>query len=109
MIRVEIEEETLRFYVLGLLGTQPGQQLLRKDKSGSVIDHITVDHVASLDVPMLPDSMVTDVAHRMREAVQLRETARHDLAAHHSPTRLGFPQYPLHYLRRADGASPLAS
>jgi type I restriction enzyme S subunit len=81
MIRVEIEDETLRFYILGLLGTQSGQQLLRKDKSGSVIDHITVEHVASLEVPMLADSMVADVAKRMRQAVQLRENARLGLAA----------------------------
>lgn len=94
MIRVEIEDETLRFYVLGLLGTRPGQQLLRKDKSGSVIDHITVDHVASLDVPMLPDSTVADVANRMREAVQLREAARLDLAAHQQSYEAALPAIP---------------
>jgi type I restriction enzyme, S subunit len=94
MIRVEIEDETLRLYVLGLLGTQPGQQLLRKDKSGSVIDHITVDHVASLNVPMLPDSVVADIANRMREAVQVRETARLGLAAQQRSYEWALPSIP---------------
>ncbi|MGY3620184.1 hypothetical protein [Bradyrhizobium sp. USDA 10063] len=76
MIRVEIEDETLRFYVLGLLGTRIGQHLLRKDKSGSVIDHITVEHVASLEVPMLPDRTIADIADKMKQAVQLRESSR---------------------------------
>lgn len=94
MIRVEIEDETLRFYILGLLGTQSGQQLLRKDKSGSVIDHITVDHVASLEVPMLADSMVADVAKRMRQAVQLRENARLGLAVQQQSYEAMLPTMP---------------
>ena len=94
MIRVEIEDETLRFYVLGLLGTRPGQQLLRKDKSGSVIDHITVDHVASFDVPMLPESLVVDVADRMRKAVQFRETARLGLATQRHSYEAALPAIP---------------
>jgi hypothetical protein len=76
MIRVEIEDQTLRHYVLGLLGTQTGQQLLRKDKSGSVIDHITVEQVASLEVPMLPDQIILEVADKMQRAIRLREAAR---------------------------------
>jgi hypothetical protein len=80
MIRVEIHDQTMRYYVLGLLGTRTGQQLLRKDKSGSVIDHITVEHVASLEVPMLPDQTIIEVADKMKRAVQLREAARLRLA-----------------------------
>lgn len=79
MIRVEIADQTQRFYVLAVLGTATGQLLLRKDKSGSVIDHITVGHVASLEVPMLPDRTIIDIARRMQRAVQLREDARQGL------------------------------
>lgn len=94
MIRVEIEDETLRFYVLALLGTLPGQQLLRKDKSGSVIDHITVDHVATLEVPMLSGSTVDDIAARMHEALQLREKARLGLAALQQSFEKTLPEMP---------------
>jgi hypothetical protein len=94
MVRVEIEDETRRFYVLGLLGSRTGQQLLRKDKSGSVIDHITVDHVASLDVPMLPDAAVGEIADRMRQAVQLREDARLGLAAQQLAYEATLPAMP---------------
>lgn len=62
MIRIEILDNTLRFYVFALLGTATGQMLLRKNKSGSVIDHITVGHVASLEVPMLPCETIHNVA-----------------------------------------------
>lgn len=94
MIRVEIEDETLRFYLLGLLGTQTGQLLLRKDKSGSVIDHITVDHVAALDVPMLPEATIKDVAARIRRAVQLREDARLALASQQQSYEATLPAIP---------------
>ncbi|HEY1607338.1 MAG TPA: hypothetical protein VGF77_17245 [Allosphingosinicella sp.] len=79
MIRVEIADEVRRFYVLALLGTATGQLLLRKDKSGSVIDHITVKHVAALEVPMLPEDDIRTVATQMRKAVALREEAREGL------------------------------
>lgn len=94
MVRVEIVDDTLRFYVLGLLGSHTGQQLLRKDKSGSVIDHITVDHVASLDVPMLPDAMVAEIAQCMRQAMQLREAARLGLATEQQSYEAALPAIP---------------
>jgi hypothetical protein len=76
MVRVEIDDETKRFYILALLGTQVGQQLLRKDKSGSVIDHITVEHVAALDLPILRDDILGYAAEKMRRATKLCEEAR---------------------------------
>jgi hypothetical protein len=94
MVRVEIADETLRYYVLGLLGSRMGQLLLRKDKSGSVIDHITVEHVASLHVPMLPDATAANIAKRMCKAVQLRETARLGLAAREQSYEAVLPAIP---------------
>ena len=89
MVRVEISDDTLRYYVLGLLGPT-GQQLLRRDKSGSVIDHISVDH----DVPMLPDSTVAEIANRMCQAVQLREAARLELSARQQSYEAALPAVP---------------
>ena len=80
MLRVNIDNETMRFYCLGLLSSPTGQKMLRKNKSGSVIDHITVDHVTALDVPMLGDGIVKDIAARMKKAVTIRESARLKLA-----------------------------
>jgi hypothetical protein len=47
MIRIDIYDEILRYYVVAFLRSNTGQGLLRRDKSGSVIDHITVTHRVS--------------------------------------------------------------
>ena len=76
MIRVGIEDEDLRFYTLAVLGAPTGQLLLRKDKSGSVIDHITTQHVASIDLPILSNAIFKQLVQSLRNACELRETAR---------------------------------
>jgi len=52
-----IEDEATRFYVLAFLGTPTGHALIRRDKTGSVIDHVSVSHLASAVVPMLDDAI----------------------------------------------------
>lgn len=79
MLRIEIDDQELRYYVLAFLQSVAGQQLLRRDKSGSVIDHISEDHVRELRVPIFPAS--TEAARLMQEAVTLRGRARTKLAA----------------------------
>lgn len=81
MIRIEVDDEVRRFYVLAYLKTSTGQTLLRRDKTGSVIDHITDQHVADQEVPFLTDSVVEDLSRRMAEAFRIRERARLDLQA----------------------------
>jgi hypothetical protein len=76
MVRIEIADEVLRFFVLAFLQSPVGQQLLRRDKSGSVIDHISDTHVASLEVPVPPIGDGKKIAAAMRRAVELREEAR---------------------------------
>jgi hypothetical protein len=78
MLRVEIDHEELRYYVLAFLKTPLAQALLRQGKTGSVIDHISADHVAGLQVPVIPER--TRVATLMREGVQLIGQARLMLA-----------------------------
>lgn len=75
MIRVEIAEERMRLYVLAFLQSRAGQTLLRRDMTGSVIDHLSDGHVAAQEVPIFEDTFET-VAATMGEAVRLREEAR---------------------------------
>ena len=76
MIRIDIKDEEIRHFVIAYLKSPTGQQLLRRDKSGSVIDHITTDHVSALDVPQLPSDVRSQAARAVGRAFHLREQAR---------------------------------
>jgi hypothetical protein len=81
MIRVDVVDEPLRYYLLTFLKTPTGQALLRRSRAGSVIDHITVADVAALTVPMTTDDVRGAVADRMRRGVGRAAEARAALAA----------------------------
>jgi hypothetical protein len=76
MIRIEIEQERLRYYTLAFLNSEAGRRLLRRDKTGSVIDHISETHIEKLEVLMLQASTVDEIAATVGKAVALRESAR---------------------------------
>lgn len=76
MIRVEIENAQQRNYVLAFLNSRAGRQMLRRDKTGSVIDHISESHLAKLEIPILIESVVEKVSSTVSTAINLREKAR---------------------------------
>lgn len=76
MVRIEVEDPGLRFYVLSYLKTPTGQELLKRDKSGSVIDHITADHVSHQEIPILSEEVRSEASSLMRSAYEKRELAR---------------------------------
>ncbi|MDX2074860.1 MAG: hypothetical protein SFZ02_00395 [bacterium] len=76
MIRIDISDETLRYYILAYFKTFIGQNCLRQGKTGSVIDHISEQHIAEQQIPMLSDKIINSVVILMRKAFQLREAAR---------------------------------
>jgi hypothetical protein len=76
LVRIKVEDERMRNYLVGFLHSRTGQGLLRRDKSGSVIDHITDSHVSAQEIPMLEDGVVDQVAELVREAFELAEEAR---------------------------------
>lgn len=81
LVRIEIADERLRNYIVGFMHSSTGQGLLRRDKSGSVIDHITDEHVAAQEIPLLRDSVVDAVADLVGTAFALVESARLKLAS----------------------------
>lgn len=81
LIRMQFDNEQLRLYVLAFLASPTGQALLRRDKTGSVIDHISPLHVAAVEVPLLDDDVRSAVAGLEGRAVDLREEARLSLDA----------------------------
>jgi len=76
MIRVEIADKQMRFYALAYLNSQAGRRMLRRDKTGSVIDHLSQDQVASQEIIVFNTATIRKVAALVERAVVLREVAR---------------------------------
>lgn len=81
MIRIEVDDEGARLYLLAYLKTPTGQALLRRGKSGSVIDHVTTADVAAVPLPVLPADVRSNVIAQMRSAVSAAASARRRLRA----------------------------
>lgn len=79
MIRIEIADEDMRAYVLAYMNSRTGQEVLRRDMTGSVIDHLTARHVAAQDIPIVAASAIAAVVSKTKKALRLRETARLEL------------------------------
>lgn len=75
MVRIRIPDETERYYTLAVLQSAVGQHLLRGDLNGSVIDHISDTHVASLRLPFI-DAITAETAKLMRSAAKTRGKSR---------------------------------
>ena len=79
LVRIEIEDERMRYYAAAFLRSRTGQGLLRRDKSGSVIDHLSPQQLEALQVPLAPEEVVTEVADLMRRSFERRQRSRRDL------------------------------
>ncbi|MDR2378626.1 MAG: hypothetical protein LBD70_04285 [Bifidobacteriaceae bacterium] len=80
IIRLVIDDPSLRYYTLGLLRTSAGQDILRCDDTGSVVNHLSADQVSNVAIPIL-DDLVEPVAGLIRQAFSQRAVARSSLAA----------------------------
>lgn len=76
MLRLNIENEADRLYTLTFLSTPTGQALLTRSKTGNVIDHLSADDLAAVEVPFLDHKLTASIVSKMRKAVTLRESAR---------------------------------
>lgn len=76
MIRIEVPEGPARYYVLAYLNSKAGRSLLRRDKTGSVIDHLSEDQVANQEIVLFDSTTVSKVASLVEQATKLRENAR---------------------------------
>lgn len=81
MIRIDVPDEDNRLYLLTFLKTPTGQALLRRGRSGSVIDHITTRDVDALPVPLVASALRGDIIASTRTAVTASANARTQLRA----------------------------
>ncbi len=79
MVRIKVNDERMRLYVLAFLSSQNGQALLRLDKTGSVIDHIDDSQVARQRVPVV-EEIFDEVVSLLEDATHTRERARLGIA-----------------------------
>ncbi len=76
MLRLEIDNEEMRYYTLAYLKSPTGQAMIRRSKTGSVIDHISVSHLAGQEIPLFDGPTFDDIVSRMKKAAKTREEAR---------------------------------
>lgn len=83
MIRICVEPNDDLYYFAAVMHTKLGQALIRRDRNGSVIDHLDDKMVGSLRYPVVNDELKRECAKSFRRAFELREEARlqlHSLA-----------------------------
>lgn len=80
LLRVRIANEDDRLYTFAFLNSASGQDLLRLDRTGSVIDHLSAAQVANQTVPIFTD-IYDRVIERTRRAAELRASARDALTS----------------------------
>ena len=76
MIRIEIADKQMRFYTLAYLNSRAGRSMLRREKTGSVIDHLSEKQVVKQEIVLFNATIVREVADLVESAVMLRESAR---------------------------------
>lgn len=76
MIRIEIPDTRLRHYTYAYLNSRVGRQMLRRDKTGSVIDHLYEGQVSEQDILLFGPDTIQAVAEKIENAITLREEAR---------------------------------
>jgi len=81
LIRIDIFDKKVRFYIYAFLNTWMGQALLHSNKTGSVIDHLSAQDIADICIPYWDDDQVNEVALLMEEAFNHYSRARLELSA----------------------------
>ncbi len=76
LIRVQIDDERLRYYATAFLRSRTGHGLLRRDKSGSVIDHVSPQQIEALEIPFAGEAVIDRVSDLMMRSFLLRQTSR---------------------------------
>jgi type I restriction enzyme S subunit len=79
MIRISPGLSDDLFYLTALLHTKIGQMLIRLDRNGSVVDHLSHGQVAAMHFPVAEKPIKVKCAKAFKRAFELREGARLEL------------------------------
>lgn len=81
MLRIDVDNDVDRGAIWAFLSSSVGQAILRQRMSGSVVDHLTVDDLASLEIPELDETLRSQVGGIAHRSLVLVEAARLELSA----------------------------
>lgn len=84
LIRIDVYEPKIKYYIFAFLNTWAGQALLHYNKTGSVIDHLSIEDVENIKIPLFNDDIVTNVSRASEHAFELVSQARRELAHYKS-------------------------
>lgn len=76
LIRINIYDEELKYYIYTFLSTWMGQALLHSNKTGSVIDHLSVKDVSKLRIPLISEESRKNIALLMKKSCDYIADAR---------------------------------
>ncbi len=76
LLRIDIFDETIKYYIFAFFNTWIGQALLHSSKTGSVIDHLSAKDIESIRIPSFGKDIVKLVSEKMRLSFQLYSDAR---------------------------------
>jgi type I restriction enzyme M protein len=95
LIRVVVEDEALRGYIYQFLSSKLGQDQLRANIYGAIVDHIEPDDVKNVLVPVPDDcAEVERIGLPVIRAIELQERAYAELEASRSALAVGLGQTP---------------
>ncbi len=76
MVRISVDVCDELLYFTGFMQTPTGQAIIRRDRNGSVIDHLAPEQVAALEYPVVRSPIRKQVIEGIRKGFELRESAR---------------------------------
>lgn len=76
LLRIDIFDESAKYYIFAFLNTWIGQALLHSNKTGSVIDHLSAKDIENIRVPVFDKDVYNTVVDKMKLSFQLFSGAR---------------------------------
>ena len=80
LIRVNVQDVVLRNFIFAFFNTRIGQALLHSNKTGSVIDHLGVQDIEAIRIPVFSNTSVQQVSSLIMKSFEAFSTARTELA-----------------------------
>lgn len=76
LIRINVADNRTRNYVFAFFSTWIGQALLHSSKTGSVIDHLSINDVEKIKIPLVDEKNIDEIAELISGSIKAMATAR---------------------------------